>query len=141
MTYEEADRLVTIIHMNFAAFLPPSPEASAVKKGMWCGELQKFDYKRGLDAVKMLLQTQQYPPTMYDLRQALGIGAEITRDDLQARLPGPQFGSEEGFKAMYTSDPDRINKLMADLDAEIAKGKWTKTREEAIAENDRRNTA
>lgn len=117
MTYEEADRLVTILHMNFAAFLPATPEASAVKKGMWCGELQKFDYKRGLDAVKMLLQTQQYPPTMYDLRQALGVD-RLHNDP--AMIEGPTFDTAEGKAAMYTADMDRVNKLMTDLDKELA---------------------
>lgn len=118
MTYQEADRLVTILHMNFANFLPPSPEASAVKKGMWCGELQKYDYKRGMKAIELLIQTQQYAPTMYDLRTALGANGDYAREEPK-QIEGPTFGTRDGNSAMYAADMDRVNKLMEDLDKEL----------------------
>ena len=132
MTYQEAERLVITLHMNFANFLPKETELAAAKKGQWMKELEPYEFRRGLEAVNTLVQTLQYPPTMYDLKTALGAGGEYTRDDLQARLPGPTFGTEEGYAAMYTCDMDRVNKLMADLDYELRTGRFTKTKEEAL---------
>lgn len=132
MTYQEAERLVITLHMNFANFLPKEIELAAAKKGQWMKELEPYEFRRGLEAVNTLVQTLQYPPTMYDLKTALGAGGEYTRDDLQARLPGPTFGTEEGYAAMYTCDMDRVNKLMADLDYELRTGRFTKTKEEAL---------
>lgn len=120
MTYEEASRLITMLTYNFAAFLPAEPPAAAYKKGMWAEELMKHDFLSGQKAVKLMIQTLQYPPTIYDLRQALGVGGELTRDDMVARLPGPTYDTEEGAKALYTADMDRVNKLMAELDKELA---------------------
>ena len=120
MTYEEANRLVLMLSYNFAAFMPVDPVLAAGKKGLFIDELVKHDYKRGMEAVKTVIQTSQFPPTMFDLRQALGVGEGMTRDDYQARLPGPTWDSEEGAKAMYTADMSRVDKLMADLDKELA---------------------
>ena len=33
---------------------------------------------------------------------------------------GMRYDTEEGAKALYTADMDRVNKLMADLDKELA---------------------
>ena len=116
MTYAEADRLITILSMNYAAFLPAHPEAAAVKKGQWAGVLQKYDYKTGLRAIEDMMGTLQFPPTMYDLKMALGYGSETEVPQIE----GPTFGTEEGNKAMYTADMDRVNKMMAELDKELA---------------------
>lgn len=120
MTYEEANRIVITLNMNFAAFLPRDPEEAAAKRNMWIAELSKYDFKQGLEAAKKIINSSPYPPTIYDLRQALGVGGELTRDDMVARLPGPTYDTEEGAKALYTADMDRVNKLMADLDKELA---------------------
>ena len=120
MTYEEANRIVITLNMNFAAFLPRDPEEAAAKRNMWIAELSKYDFKQGLEAAKKIINTSPYPPTIYDLRQALGVGGELTRDDMVARLPGPTYDTEEGAKALYTADMDRVNKLMAELDKELA---------------------
>lgn len=127
MTYEEATRLVLTLNMNFAAFLPKEIDLAAAKKSMWTSELMKHDFHKGLEAVQTLIQTLQYPPTMWDLKTTLGVGGELTRDDIQARLPGPTFGPE-----MYSADMDRVDRLMAALDEELRTGKFTKTREEAV---------
>lgn len=120
MTYEEANRIVITLNMNFAAFLPRDPEEAAAKRNMWISELAKYDFKQGLEAAKKIINSSPYPPTIYDLKQALGHNPELTRDEAQARLPGPTWESEEGMKALYTADMDRVNKLMADLDKELA---------------------
>ena len=134
MTYEEADRLITILAMNYAAFMPMEPQAAAVKKGQWTGVLKDYEYKTGLKAIKDIMGSLQYPPTMYDLKMALGYGSETKIPQIE----GPTFATEEGRQALYTADMDRVDKLMAELDAECARG-FTKTREEAVAENDRRS--
>lgn len=128
MTYDEANRLVLTLNMNFAAFLPKEVDLAAAKKTMWASELQKYDFKAGLKAVQTLIQTLQYPPTMWDLKSTLGVGGDLTRDDIQARLPGPTFGPE-----MYSADMDRVDRMMAALDEELRTGKFTKTREEAVS--------
>ena len=139
MTYQEAERLVLTIHMNFANFLPKEVELAAAKRGQWMKELEPYEFRRGLEAVNTLVQTLQYPPTMYDLKTALGAGGELTRDDVIARLPGPTFGTEEGFRAMYDFDHDRARKIMERLDEELRTGRFVKTREEAIEANEVRN--
>ena len=116
MTYQEADRLITILSMNYAAFMPTHPEAAAVKKGQWIGVLKGYDYTRGLKAIDDIMGSLQYPPTMYDLKMALGYGSEITLP----QIDGPTFGTEEGNAAMYTADMERVNKMMEDLDKELA---------------------
>ena len=120
MTYEEANRIVITLNMNFAAFLPRDPEEAAAKRNMWIAELSKYDFKQGLEAAKKIINTSPYPPTIYDFRTAMGHNPELTRDEAQARLPGPTWESEEGMKALYTADMDRVNKLMAELDKELA---------------------
>ena len=108
MTYQEANRLVLTLNMNFASFLPRDIEEAAAKRGMWLAELQQYDFKKGLEAVNRLIQTTPYAPTIYDFKTALGVGGELTREDIQARLPGPTFESEEGMKALYTADPQHV---------------------------------
>ena len=117
MTYEEANRIVITLNMNFAAFLPRDPEEAAAKRNMWISELAKYDFKQGLEAAKKIINTSPYPPTIYDLKQALGHNPELTRDEIEARLPGPTYDKPESY---YTADMDRVNKLMADLDKELA---------------------
>ena len=120
MTYPEANKLVLMLTYNFAAFMPLDPVTAAGKKGLFIDELSKYDYKRGEAAIKRIISSSPYPPTIYDLKQALGVNLELTRDEAQARLPGPTFESEEGMKAMYTADMDRVAKMMSDLDKELA---------------------
>ena len=117
MTYEEANRIVITLNMNFAAFLPRDPEEAAAKRNMWIAELSKYDFKQGLEAAKKIINSSPYPPTIYDLKQALGHNPELTRDEIEARLPGPTYDSPESY---YTADMDRVDKLMADLDKELA---------------------
>lgn len=132
MTEFEANRLVLTLSMNFAKFMPLEIEAAAVKRGMWMRELAKYDFKKALEAVNDIVQTLPYPPTLYDLKSRLGYDPDLTRDEMQARLPGPTFGTPEGYKAMYTADMSRVDRLMAALDNELRTGKFTKTREEAL---------
>ena len=106
MTEFEANRLVTMLVYNFPQFLPLDPQGAAIKKGSWMSELVKHDAARGEQAVKRLIQTCHFPPQIADFREALGV--EITRDEYQARLPGPTFESEEGMKALYTADPQHV---------------------------------
>ena len=120
MNYNEANKLILMLTYNFASFMPAVPVSAAGKKGLFIDELSKYDYKRGEKAIKTIIQTSQYPPTIYDLKQALGANTELTRDEAQARLPGPTFDNEEGMKALYTCDMSRVDKLMADLDKELA---------------------
>lgn len=119
MTEFEANRLVLTLTMNFAKFMPTEIEAAAVKRGMWLRELEKYDFKKALEAVNDIIHCLPYPPTIYDLTSRMGQGGEYTRDDLQARLPGPTFGTEEGYKAMYTADPDHVNAVMEKLMREL----------------------
>lgn len=132
MTEFDANRLITMIVYNFAQFLPADVKGAAIKKGTWMAELMKYDAAPAEKAVRTLIQTCHYPPQIADFRDLMGAGSEYTRDDLQARLPGPTFGTEEGYAAMYTCDMDRVNKLMADLDYELRTGRFTKTKEEAL---------
>jgi len=136
MTYQEAERLVITLHMNFANFLPKEVELAAAKRGLWVKELEKYEFKRGLEAVQHIVQTLQFPPTMYDLKTSLGVGGEYTRDDMLARLPGPTWDTPEGMAAQYAFDHDRARRIMDELDEELRTGRFTKTREEAIEANE-----
>ena len=117
MTYEEAERIILTLNMNFAAFIPRDVHEAAAKRSMWLGELAGMDFKAALGAAKKIIQTSPYPPTIYDFRTAMGHNPELTRDEAQARLPGPTYDRPESY---YTADMDRVNKLMADLDKELA---------------------
>ena len=117
MTYEEAERIILTLNMNYAAFLPRDIQEAAAKRSLWLGELAGFDFKDSLVAAKKIIQTSPYPPTIYDFRTALGHNPELTRDEAQARLPGPSYDKPESY---YTADMDRVDKLMADLDKELA---------------------
>lgn len=117
MTEFEANRLVLTLSMNFAKFMPLEIEAAAVKRGMWMRELAKYDFKKALEAVNDIIQKLPYPPTLYDLKSRLGYDPELTRDEIEARLPGPTYDKPESY---YTADMDRVDKLMADLDKELA---------------------
>lgn len=90
---------------------------TAAKRNMWIAELSKYDFKQGLEAAKRIINSSPYPPTIYDLKQALGHNPEMTRDEIEARLPGPTYDKPESY---YTADMDHVNKLMADLDKELA---------------------
>lgn len=119
MTEFEANRLVLTLSMNFAKFMPAEIDAAAVKRGMWMRELQKYDFRKGLEAVNDIIRRMPYPPTLNDFISRVGNDPELTREDLQARLPGPTFGTKEGFEAMYTADMDRVAKLMDELMREL----------------------
>lgn len=136
MTEFDANRLITMIVYNFSQFLPADVQGAAIKKGTWLAELMKYDAAPAEAAVRTMIQTLHYPPQIADFRDLMGASAELTRDDLQARLPGPTFGTAEGYRAMYTADMSRVDRMMADLDTEIRTGRFTKTREEAVEAND-----
>lgn len=112
MTEREANKLVLMLVYNFAAFLPPDPQGAALKKGMWMSELLKYEYQQAEDAVAKMIHTMHYPPQIADLREAM-------LPAVQKGLPGPVFGTKEGFDAMYTADMDHVDKLMAKLMEEL----------------------
>lgn len=113
MTEFDANRLLTIIVYNFAAFLPADPHGAAIKKGSWLAELVKYDKVHAEKAVMDLVQTCHYPPQIADFRDR--ILPSLTREDPRQGLPGPVYGTQEGFEAMYTADPDHIERVMAQL--------------------------
>ena len=117
MTEFEANRLITMIVYNFAQFLPADPKGAAIKKSTWMAELIKYDAAKAEQAVKTLVTTCHFPPQIADFRETIGVGA--TREDMQARLPGPTFGTEEGYKAMYTANEDHMNAVMEKLMREL----------------------
>lgn len=119
MTEFDANRLITMIVYNFAQFLPADVKGAAIKKGTWMAELMKYDSAPAEKAVRTLIQTCHYPPQIADFRDLMGAGGEYTRDDLQARLPGPTFGTEEGYKAMYTANEEHMNAVMEKLMREL----------------------
>lgn len=139
MTEFEANRLITMIVYNFAQFLPADIKGAALKKSTWMAELIQYDAARAEQAVRTLIQTCHFPPQIADFRDVMGVGGEYTRDDMLARLPGPTFGTEEGFKAMYDFDHDRARRIMEDLDNELRTGRFKKTKDEAIESNEVRN--
>lgn len=120
MTEREAERIFITLNMNFAAFVPRETEEAAVKRGLWLRELMKYGFAEGLKAANKIIQTSPYPPTIYDFKSAMGFNPELTREEAQARLPGPTWETEEGMKAQYSFDHDRVNRMMADLDKELA---------------------
>ena len=113
MTEREANKLLLMLQYNFSTFYPNDIQGIAVKKGMWTEELLKYDAARAEKAIKTLIQTLHYAPQIADFREAMGLG--YTRDDSQARLPGPTFGTEEGYKAMYTANEDHVREVMEKL--------------------------
>lgn len=115
MTEQEANRLLLMLQYNFANFYPADVQGIAVKKGTWMAELVKYDAAKAEKAVRTMIQTMHYAPQIVDFREAMGHDSELTRDDIQARLPGPTFGTEEGFKAMYTANEDHVNEVMQKL--------------------------
>ena len=115
MTEFEANKLVLMISYNFGTFMPADIQGAALKKSLWMDELRKHDFHRAEKAVKEIIQRSPYPPTIYDFKTALGVGGELTRDDIQARLPGPTFDTEEGMKALYTANEDHVNEVMQKL--------------------------
>lgn len=139
MTEFEANRLITMIVYNFGQFLPADVQGAAIKKGTWMAELMKYDAAPAEKAVRTIIQTCHFPPQIADFRDLMGTGTEYTRDDMVARLPGPTFGTEEGFRAMYDFDHDRAREIMDRLDEELRTGRFKKTREEAIEANEVRN--
>lgn len=123
MTYEEASRLLTMLQMNFAAFMPQAVDAAAMKKGLWARELQKYTYADGSRAVQDIITTLHYPPTMADLHDYLGTGGEMTRDDMLARIPTDIIGDPNALYSSYERDKDRIDRMFDDLDQELSKYK------------------
>ena len=119
MTDFDANRLLLMIIYNFSGFLPKDIQGAAVVKSTWLDELRRYDAAKAEKAVKTLITTCHFPPQIADFRDAVGVGGEYTREDMQARLPGPTFGTPEGYKAMYTASEEHMNavmeKLMRDL--------------------------
>ena len=115
MTEQEANRLLLMLQYNFANFYPADVQGIAVKKGTWMAELVKYDAAKAEKAVRTMIQTMHYAPQIVDFREAMGHDSELTRDDIQARLPGPTFDTEEGMKALYTANEDHVNEVMQKL--------------------------
>lgn len=121
MSEFDANRLVLMLIYNFAQFLPVDPDGAAIKKNTWIAELLKYDVKRAEKAVRTLVETRHYPPQIADLREAMGASSELTREDMQARLPGPTFGSPEGYKAMYTANEAYVEAVFSRLMEDIGR--------------------
>lgn len=115
MTEKDATRLVLMLTYNFAGFMPPEPHGAAIKKSTWISELLPYDIQNAEAAVKLLIQTAHFPPQIADFRELVGQRAQ--REPVG--IPGPTFGTQEGYDAMYTADMDRVNALMAKLMEEL----------------------
>ena len=115
MTDFEANKLVIMLTYNFAGFMPADLQGAAVKKGMWLEELKKYDFKRGEAAVRSIIQTLHYPPQIADFREALG-----PKRETQKALTGPVYGTKEGNEAMYTADPEHVDRVFRDLMRDLA---------------------
>ena len=119
MEYAQANKLVLMLTYNFASFLPNDPVSAAGKKGLFIDELQRHDYRDGEKAIRTIIQTSQFPPTIYDLKQALGVARSETQwVEAAQRLTGPT--AEDNPETLYTANMARVDKLMADLDKELA---------------------
>lgn len=117
MTDEEARRIVLILTMNYAAFMPPEPTSAAAKQGMWVKILRPYDYKTAIDATQDFLKKSKFPPTIADFCEYFG-ASEATAEDLAARLPGP---TEAEIMAGYTADMERVAAKLKALDQELAR--------------------
>ena len=117
MTDMQANKLVLLLQYNFAGFMPQDIQGAALKKGMWMAELVKHDYKPAEEAVLKMINTLHYPPQLADLRETLV--PAIQRKE-QAALPGPTFGTDEGNAAMYTADPQHVERVFQELMRDLA---------------------
>lgn len=117
MTEQDANRILLVLAYNYAAFLPQDASGAAIKKGTWLTELRKYDAKQAEEAVKGILQTSVYPPTLADFRSVMAQKVASVKQKLQ--IDGPTW-TPQGIDAMYTADMERVNRLMEDLDKELA---------------------
>ena len=115
MTEREANRLLLMLQYNFAGFFPNDVQGIAVKKGMWTEELLKYDAQQAEKAVKAMIRTLHYPPQIADFREHIGV--ETRRQPL---LNGPTYDTKEGVEAMYTADPEHVERVMAELMRDLA---------------------
>lgn len=122
MTDKEGRQLISMISVNYTNFMPTSQEGARVKIGMWMQAFAGVPFEKGYKAVAKIIAENTYPPTIAHFKEALGYTPDLTRDEMEARLPGPVFGTEEGFAALYTADMTRVNELMAELDKELSRG-------------------
>ncbi len=125
MTDKEGKTLLTMLAMNYNTFMPTTKEGVMMKTGMWMAEFAKVPFEAGYRAITKVIAENTFPPTIAHFKTALGdipLSPEMTRNDLQARLPGPTFDSVEGMRALYTADMTRVDALMSALDRELARG-------------------
>lgn len=115
MTDKEGRQLIAMLSVNYPNFMPVSQEGVKVKTGMWMSVLAGVPFERAYKAILKVISENTYPPTIAHFKEALGINPELTRDEMQARLTGPIFGTEEGYAALYTADMDRVDKMMETL--------------------------
>ena len=115
MNYENASRLILILTMNYAGFMPTDPQSAAVKKGMWADALRKFDVEPALAAIETMLKELKFPPTISDFYEFIGVAnADLEREKA---LNQPML-EDNGPK--YTADMNRVDRLMKSLDRELA---------------------
>lgn len=115
MNYENASRLILILTMNYAGFMPTDPQSAAVKKGMWADALRKFDVEPALAAIEAMLKELKFPPTISDFYEFIGVAnADLEREKA---LNQPML-EDNGPK--YTADMARVDRLMKSLDRELA---------------------
>lgn len=115
MTDKEGRQLIAMLAVNYPTFMPPSQEGVKVKTGMWMSAFSGVPFDRAYKAILKVITENTYPPTIAHFKEALGFNPELTRDEVQARLTGPVFGTEEGFAALYTADMERVDKMMEGL--------------------------
>ena len=116
MTEKEGRQLIAMLAVNYPNFMPPSQEGVKVKTGMWMQTFAGVPFTEGYKAIQKVIAENTFPPTIAHFKEALrGHDLSLTRDEIQARLPGPVFGTEEGFEAMYTADMSRVDEMMEAL--------------------------
>ena len=103
MTKDEVKKIFLLLTTAYPSFLPDSDQERIAKLNLWELMFSRNSYWDCEWAAQRCIETCVFPPTVADMKQWLGAG--ITRDDMQARLPyhytPPTYANEAYMESKF----------------------------------------
>ena len=112
MTFEQTQRLMTMLHMNYATFLPRDVRDTALKINLWAKELETVNKDDAEAAFRAIIRNCEFAPT---LNEFLSFAAAAKN----MRASGQKMALTVDSTPRYTADPDHIERVMQKLYREL----------------------
>ena len=106
MTFEQTQRLCTMLHMNYASFMPKDLHEAAGKVRIWADAMKQVKPEAAEAAFRLYVKTAEFAPTIAEFLRFVRACDAGKKDQLLL---------EDNYKPEYTADPDHVERVFEQL--------------------------